>query len=71
MISLLLACSSPQVPVSQDVHNNDTEESNVLLTGDLACTGVSVQVVSGSCQGAARTVQGYNLLPTTYSCCGC
>lgn len=57
--------------VSQDVHNNDTEESDVLLTGDLAGTGVSVQVVSGSCQSAVRTADGYNLLSTTYRCCGC
>lgn len=56
---------------SEEVHNNDVEEPNVLITGDLAGTGVQVQVVADSCQSAVRTAEGYNLLSSTYRCCGC
>lgn len=56
---------------SQEVHSNDVEEPRVLITGDLAGTGVEVQVVADSCQSAVRTSEGFNLLSSTYRCCGC
>lgn len=64
--------ASGRVTVSSDaVHSNDVEEPSVLITGELAGTGVEVQVVADSCQSAVRTLEGYNLLSSTYRCCGC
>ena len=69
---VLLMDAAGQVTIaSKDLHEYDAHELRALLTGDLAGTGVDVQVVGDSCQSAVRTVDGYSLLSSTYRCCGC